>query len=259
MNWLEALLLGLLQGLTEFLPVSSSGHLEIGQAILKTEAGENLTFAIVVHGATVLSTIVVFFAEIKKIARESILFQWNESTKFVVKILISMIPVGIVGLLFKDFVESLFTGNIRFVGFMLLITAFMLFLAGRIKTTKKDVSYLRAFIIGIMQAVAVLPGISRSGATISTALLLGVNKDMATRFSFLMVLIPILGINLLDTWKYWQQGFAPVETTALFAGFISAFISGVFACKVMIHIVKKGRLIYFAVYCALVGITAILI
>lgn len=252
-------MLGLLQGLTEFLPVSSSGHLEIGQAILKTDLEENLTFAIVVHGATVLSTIVVFFSEIKKIARESILFQWNDSTKFVTKIIISMIPVAFVGLFLKDFVENLYTGNIRFVGFMLLITASLLFIAERVKTAGKNISYLRAFLIGMMQAVAVLPGISRSGATISTALILGVKKDLATKFSFLMVLIPIIGINLLDLLKYQGEGSSPVETTTLAVGFIAAFFSGLFACKLMIRIVKKGRLMYFAIYCALAGITAILI
>jgi undecaprenyl-diphosphatase len=259
MSWIEALVLGLLQGLTEFLPVSSSGHLEIGQAILNTGFEDNLTFAIVVHGATVLSTIVVFFSEIKKISIETLQFQWNESTRFVAKILISMIPVAIAGIFFKDFVESLYTGNIRLVGYMLLITASLLGLTTLIKVNQKDISYFRAFVIGIMQAIAVMPGISRSGATISTALLLGVRKDLATRFSFLMVLIPIIGANLLDMMKYTGETNSSISISSLLIGFIAAFISGLFACKLMINIVKKGKLIYFAFYCAIVGLIAIVI
>lgn len=259
MNWIEALLLGLIQGLTEFLPVSSSGHLEIGQAIFNNGYEDNLAFAIVVHGATVLSTIVVFFTEIKKLTKETLLFQWNESTRFMAKIIISMIPVAIVGLFFKETVESLFTGNIRLVGFMLLITAGLLLLTNFIKSNQKDISYLRAFIIGIMQAVAVLPGISRSGATISTALLLGVKKDIATRFSFLMVLLPILGANFIALISKSDVLHNSLSTRSLIVGFAAAFISGLFACKIMINIVKKGKLIYFAIYCAIVGIIAIVI
>lgn len=259
MSWIEALLLGLLQGLTEFLPVSSSGHLEIGQALLKTNLEDNLAFAVVVHGATVMSTIVVFFSEIKKLSADALEFKWNESSRFIAKIMVSMIPVLIVGVFFKDFVEDLYSGNIRFVGFMLLVTAFLLLLTSIVKVNQKDISYLRAFIIGIMQAVAVVPGISRSGATISTALILGVRKDLATRFSFLMVLIPIIGANLLDIFKHTGESNSSLSPIALAVGFIAAFISGLFACKLMINIVKKGKLIYFALYCAIVGIVAIVI
>lgn len=253
------MLLGLLQGLTEFLPVSSSGHLEIGQTLLRTNLEDNLAFAIVVHGATVMSTIVVFFTEIKKLSADVLEFKWNESSRFIAKIVVSMIPVLIVGVFFKDFVEDLYSGNIRFVGFMLLITALLLLLTNFVKVNKKDISYLRAFIIGIMQAVAVVPGISRSGATISTALILGVRKDLATRFSFLMVLFPIIGANLLDIFKHAGESNSSVSSTALLVGFSAAFISGLFACKLMINIVKKGKLIYFALYCAIVGIIAIVI
>lgn len=259
MSWIEALLLGILQGLTEFLPVSSSGHLELGQAILKTGFEKDLTFTIVVHGATVLSTIVVFFSEIKKIFKETFLFQRNESTRFAFKILISMIPVAILGLFFKEDVESLYSGNIRFVGMMLLITAVLLGLTSFIKTNQKDISYLRAFLIGIMQAVAVIPGISRSGATISTALIMGVRKDLAARFSFLMVLIPVLGANLLDIINLQGEANSSLNTSSLIVGFIAAFLSGLLACKLMINLVKRGSLIYFALYCAIVGIIAIVI
>jgi undecaprenyl-diphosphatase len=259
MSWIEALVLGLLQGLTEFLPVSSSGHLEIGQVILKTGLEDNLAFAITVHGATVLSTIVVFFSEIKKLSLDALQFKWNKSSRFIAKIFVSMIPVLIVGVFFNDFVENLYRGNLQFVGFMLLVTALLLGLTGFIKVNEKDVSYLRAFIIGIMQAVAVIPGISRSGATISTALMLGVKKDLATRFSFLMVLIPIIGANLLAILKHTGESNSSISSVALMIGFMAAFISGLVACKLMINIVKNGKLIYFALYCAIVGIIAIVI
>lgn len=259
MSWIEALLLGILQGLTEFLPVSSSGHLELGQAILNSDFEENLSFAIVVHGATVLSTIVVFFSEIRKILGETFSFQWNDSKQFVSLILISMIPVAIVGIFFKENVESLYTGNVNFVGFMLLITALLLSLTSMIKTNEKEISWWKAFLIGIMQAVAVIPGISRSGATISAALLLGVKKELAARFSFLMVIIPILGANLLDLIRLSGDSQSTLSLSSLSIGFIGAFVAGLFACKLMINIVKRGRLFYFAIYCAIVGIIAILI
>jgi undecaprenyl-diphosphatase len=259
MNWIEALLLGILQGLTEFLPVSSSGHLELGQALLNSGFEENLSFAIVVHGATVLSTIVVFFSEIRKILGETFSFHWNDSKQFVSLILFSMIPVAIVGLFFKENVEGLYSGNVKFVGFMLLITALLLSLTGMIKTNKKNITWWKAFIIGIMQAVAVIPGISRSGATISTALLLGVKKELATRFSFLMVLIPILGANLLDLVTFSGESLSSLSFSTLAIGFSGAFVAGLFACKLMINIVKRGRLFYFAIYCAIVGIIAVLI
>lgn len=258
MSWIEALFLGILQGLTEFLPVSSSGHLEIGQALLNKGFEENLSFAIAVHGATVCSTIVVFFAEIRKLFTESFSLKWNESNRFVVKILVSMIPVGILGIVFRDTIEGFYTGNIRFVGIMLLITALFLTSTIFIRSNKKDISWVSAFFIGCMQAVAVIPGISRSGATISAALLLGVRKDLATRFSFLMVLPPVIGANLIDLLKHSGENGSAMHPGVLATGFVAAFVAGLFACRVMINIVKKGKLAYFAIYCAVVGLIAIL-
>lgn len=257
MSWIEALILGLVQGLTEFLPVSSSGHLELGKVFLDIEAKENLTFSILVHAATVLSIIVVFFKDLRFMISEVIKFQWNESTVYSVKIAVSMIPVVIVGIFLKSEVESVYAGKIVFVGIMLLITASLLLLTYFAKSRNKDVTFRDAFIIGIAQAVAVLPGISRSGATIATGLFLGVRKDLVTRFSFLMVLIPIIGATLLDI----LQSGSPEEITIgfipLLIGFVAAFISGLFACRVMLNVVRKGKLIYFAIYCILAASIAI--
>ncbi|MFO7924944.1 MAG: undecaprenyl-diphosphate phosphatase [Bacteroidales bacterium] len=257
MSWIEALILGLVQGLTEFLPVSSSGHLELGKVFLDIEAKENLTFSILVHAATVLSIIVVFFKDLRFMISEVIKFQWNESTVYSVKIAVSMIPVVIVGIFLKSEIESIYTGKIVFVGIMLLITASLLLLTYFAKSRNKDVTFRDAFIIGIAQAVAVLPGISRSGATIATGLFLGVRKDLVTRFSFLMVLVPIIGATLLDI----LQSGSPEEITIgfipLLIGFVAAFISGLFACRVMLNVVRKGKLIYFAIYCILAASIAI--
>lgn len=257
MTWFEALILGLLQGLTEFLPVSSSGHLEIGKVILDIEAKENLTFSIMVHAATVLSIIIVFFKDIRELVLGLFKFQWNESTIYSAKILVSMIPVGIVGIFFKSQVESVYNGNLVLVGSMLLVTASLLLLTYIAKTRNKDVTFLDAFIIGIAQAVAVLPGISRSGATIATGLLLGVRKDLITRFSFLMVLIPIAGAGFIDTLSINEPGEVTVGFLPLLIGFSAAFISGLFACKLMLNVVRKGKLIYFAIYCILAASIAI--
>ena len=257
MEWYEAIILGIVQGLTEFLPISSSGHLEIASYILKTNPSENLMFTVVVHIATAISIIYVFRKDINEIIKGLIQFK-KEQVDFILKILISSVPVGVVGVLFEKEVESFFTGNIVLVGSMLLITAALLFFTYFKKDdSKKNISYTDAIAIGLAQALAILPGISRSGSTISMALLLNVNREKATKFSFLMVLVPIFGILILKSIK----GFTEISETSnsiLFDssyvfGFISALFSGVFACKVMLKIVKESKLIYFSAYCLLVG------
>jgi len=258
MDWLEALILGIIQGLTEFLPVSSSGHLELGKAILGVNAEKSLAFTVVVHGATVLSTIVVFYKDIWQLITGLFAFKWNEETQYIAKIFISMIPVIILGMFFKEEVESFFTGNVLLVGSMLLITALLLASTYLIKQNEKKISYSNSFIIGIAQTFAVLPGISRSGATISTGLLLGNRKANVARFSFLMVLIPILGANFKDIYDGGMQGDNGIGVIPLLVGFLAAFISGLLACRWMIGIVKKGRLIYFAAYCFIIGSIAII-
>ncbi len=259
MSWLQALLLGLLQGLTEFLPVSSSGHLELAKSLMGIQIGDTLIFTIVVHGATVLSTLVIFWKDILDLFKGLFRFRWNDETKYIVLIVVSMIPVGFVGLFLKDFVEGFFkTGNVAMVGFMELITAGLLTVTFFYKPKTKKLTYGNAFLIGIAQAIAVVPGISRSGSTIATGLLLGVDKEKITRFSFLMVIIPILGENVLDVMKgEFTQIDAAISPVILLVGFAAAFISGLFACKWMISIVKKGKLIYFAVYCLIIGLIAI--
>lgn len=257
MTWIEALILGLLQGLTEFLPVSSSGHLELGKVVLDIEAKEDLTFSIIVHAATVLSIIVVFFKDIRELASGILKFQWNESTIYSAKIVLSMIPVAIVGIFFMSEVESVYTGNIVFVGSMLLVTASLLLLTYLAKSRDKDVTYRDAFIMGLAQAFAVLPGISRSGATIATGLYLGVRKDLVTRFSFLMVLVPIIGATFFDIIRASEPEAVTVGFIPLLTGFVAAFLSGVFACSIMLRVVRKGKLIYFAIYCILVASIAI--
>lgn len=257
MSWIEALILGILQGLTEFLPVSSSGHLEIGKALLGVELQEDLTFTVVVHAATVFSTIVVFRKDLSNLIQNSVQFKLNDDTKYILKLLFSAIPVLLVGLLFESQVESLFTGRLLLVGLMLLVTATLLSFTFYTKARNKEISFRDAFLIGIAQAAAIMPGISRSGATIATALILKNKKESAAQFSFLMVLIPILGKIVLDI----ISGELMEETTdlvILLAGFLGAFISGLFACKLMIQIVKRSKLIYFAIYCAIVGIVTII-
>ncbi len=259
MTWIEALILGLVQGLTEFLPVSSSGHLELGKYLLDVDAEKSLAFTVAVHGATVLSTIVVFRKDLAGIFRGLFEFKWNDSWKFMALVGISMIPVFIVGIFFKDYVESFYTGNIRFVGFMLLITASLLMFTYLKKENLRKIGFSDALIIGVAQAFAVLPGISRSGATISTGLMLGNKRDVIARFSFLMVLIPIIGANFLDVMKGEMTDDTGVGLTAMVVGSLAAFLAGLFACKWMINIVKKGRLIYFAIYCLLIGLGAIVL
>lgn len=254
MSWLEALILGLVQGLTEFLPVSSSGHLMIGQRLLGTqlEGGEDLLFVVLVHAATVLATIVVFRRQIGGLLKDLFRFQYNEGTDYILKIGLSMVPVMIVGLFFKDQVEALFS-SMTVVGVCLLITALLLFLSDHLTPAPRGgISWWQAFVIGLGQSLAVLPGLSRSGTTIATGLLSGVKRSEVAQFSFLMVLVPILGEAFLDVMKgdifSTQMGTLP-----LICGFVAAFVSGLFACRVMIALVKKARLSWFALYCALAG------
>jgi len=259
MDWLEALILGIVQGLTEFLPVSSSGHLELGKVILGVEAERNLIFTVVVHGATVLSTICIFYKDLWILLKGLFAFKWNDETKYISKILISMIPVVIVGLLFAEEIESFFTGNIVFVGSMLIITALLLTFTYFKKSNFQKISFIDSFIIGIAQAVAVLPGISRSGATISTGLMLGNKRELIAKFSFLMVLIPIIAANVKDLFTGKMASESSIGAVPLLIGFFAAFISGLLACKWMIGIVKKGKLIYFAIYCFIIGLIAIFV
>ncbi len=259
MTWLEALILGLIQGLTEFLPVSSSGHLEIGKFLMDINPEKSLLFTVVVHGATVLSTIVVFWKDIIVLFKGLFEFKWNEETQFLAKLAFSMLPVLIVGVFFKDYVETFFDGNMIFVGSMLIVTSGLLAFTYFSKSNKRGISFWDALVIGIAQAVAVLPGISRSGATISTGILLGNNKEKITRFSFLMVLVPILGANLLDILDGEALSNDSIGIIPLIVGFLAAFISGWAACTWMINIVKRGKLIYFALYCFLLGSLAIVL
>lgn len=263
MDCLQAFVLGLIQGLTEYLPVSSSGHLAIGSALFGLDNGEaNLTFTVAVHVATVLSTIVILWKEIVWIFKGFLKFQMNDEMKYVLNILISMIPIGIVGVFFKDTVEEFFGSGLLIIGIMLLITAILLAFSYFAKPrAKESISLKDAFIIGLAQACAVMPGLSRSGSTIATGLLLGNKKETLAQFSFLMVIPPILGEALLDCLKMVQNGFesvsAGISPAALAIGFVTAFVSGCFACKWMVNIVKKGKLIYFAIYCAIVSISII--
>jgi len=258
MNTWEAILLGIIQGLTEFLPISSSGHLELGNIILGLEES-SLSFAIVVHGATVLSTIVILFNEIARLFKGIFPLKWNESNKYILKLLVSTIPVIFVGFLLEEKIEGLFSGNLIFVGSMLLITAFLLLFTYWARPKSKKISFFDALIIGVAQAFAVIPGISRSGSTIATGLILGNKKEDVAKFSFLMVLIPIIGANLLDLISGDFGKNPGISAEVLIAGFIAAFITGLFACKWMLNLVKKGKLYYFAIYCAIIGSIAIII
>lgn len=275
MSWFQALILGLVQGLTEYLPVSSSGHLTIGQFLFGIDGEGAMDFEIMVHVATVLSTCVILWKEIVWLFKDLFKWQWNDGTKYIVNILVSMIPVGIVGLCFNDQIQAVFNydrvgaqfGNpILLVGICLLVTALLLTFSYFSKPRQKEnISPLHAFIIGIAQAVAALPGLSRSGSTIATGLLLGNKKEKLAQFSFLMVIPPILGQALLDAKDMLFPDAeavaqaASTSTAALIVGFIAAFISGCFACKWMINLVKKGKLIWFGVYCAIIGILAIVL
>ncbi|OCK43893.1 UDP-diphosphatase [Tenacibaculum soleae] len=258
MDLLEAIILGVIQGLTEFLPVSSSGHLELAKAILGDTSipEESLTFTVVLHFATALSTLVVFRKEIAEIFKGLFQFKWNEETKFSLKIIISMIPAVIIGLLFEEQLESFFGGKILLVGAMLLITSVLLLLADKAKNTNKKVSFSNSVIIGISQAIAMLPGISRSGATISTSVLLGIDRSKAARFSFLMV-VPLIFGKIAKDLLSGDINFESSEIAPISAGFIAAFLAGLVACNWMIALVKKSKLSYFSIYCAIVGLIAI--
>jgi undecaprenyl-diphosphatase len=258
MDIIDAILLGIIQGLTEFLPVSSSGHLELGKSILGDQLlpKESMLFTVVLHFATALSTIVVFRRDIWDIVKGVLQMKWNADTQFIAKIALSMLPASFVGLYFETEIEQLFAGNILLVGFMLIVTGLLLFLADKAKNTNKKVSFSNALVIGISQAIAILPGISRSGATISTSVLLGNDKSKAARFSFLMVVPLILGKIAKDVLSG-ELTYEVHNFSALSIGFIAAFISGLFACTWMIKLVKKSKLKYFSIYCAVIGVVAI--
>ena len=257
MDTLQAILLGIVQGITEFLPVSSSGHLQIAKELLGVELENNITFDVTLHAATVLSTIVVLWQELWRLVKGCFSRRFTEEQAYVLKVILSMIPAGVVGVLFADQIEALFS-SLWFVGLMLLLTSALLSFAYYAKPRQKsEISYRDAFIIGIAQAAATMPGLSRSGSTIATGLLLGNEKSSVAHFSFIMVIPVILGKMLLDILSGEMAAMA-VPTEALVSGFLAAFISGALACKFMIEIVKRGKLIWFALYCAIVGLICLI-
>lgn len=273
MEWWQAIVLGLVQGLTEFLPVSSSGHLMIFKELVGADAGGFLDFTVTVHFATVLSTLIVFWSAIKKLLTGLFKFRYNDETDYILKLAVSMIPVAIVGFVFKDAVESLFGEELLYVAYGLVITALLLWFsdyASRLFTFAKEenhaarggISWWQAFVVGVGQAFAVAPGISRSGTTIATGLICGVRRDVMAQFSFLMVLAPIIGEQSLDLLKAatggasFGSGLSPL---CLALGFVSAFLSGLFSCKAMIAIVRKSRLGWFSVYCLAVALLIIIL
>ena len=262
MDWIEALILGILQGLTEYLPVSSSGHLTIASHFFGIEAEESLMFTVAVHVATVLSTLVMLWKEIDWILKGLFKFEMNAETKYALNIIVSMIPVGIVGLFFKDKVEEAFGSGLLIVGVMLLVTSVLLIFSYYAKPRQKEhISLWDAFVIGVAQACAVLPGLSRSGSTIATGLMLGDKKEKLAQFSFIMVIVPILGEAALDVMKALKGEEVlsdAIGTFPLCIGFLAAFLSGCFACKLMINLVKKGKLVYFGIYCAIVGASVLI-
>lgn len=262
MNYLESIILGIVQGLTEFLPVSSSGHLQIAKELLGVEIVENLTFDVTLHAATVLSTIVVLRKQIWDLVRGLLRFERNSQTEYIAKIIWSMIPIGIVGFAFKDQLNVMLSSPaiMLIVGAMLLVTAALLTFAARAKEREKsELSWRDAWIIGCAQAVAAMPGLSRSGTTIATGLLLGNKRDVVAQFSFLMVLPPILGEALLDLIKSSGEAVAnDISTGVMAAGFVAAFVTGCLACRFMLGIVRRGKLTWFAAYCAVAGVIAIL-
>jgi undecaprenyl-diphosphatase len=258
MNLFESLVLGIIQGLTEFLPVSSSGHLELGKYLFGINPETNFYFTVAVHGATVLSTLVVFWKDIMDLLRGFVKIKLNEETIYILKIIVSMIPVAFIGVFMKDYFESFFAGNMIALGLQFIFTAAILLIPGFIKVKEKPISWIDAFIIGVAQAVAVLPAISRSGATIATGLMLGNRKEEIAKFSFLMVLVPVIGANMVELHT---QNIAVEKTSwvIILSGFFAAFISGYFACRWMVNLVKKGKLIWFALYCLLIGQISILL
>lgn len=260
MDTLQAIILGVIQGITEFLPVSSSGHLQIAKELLGVKIEDNLAFDVMLHTGTVLSTLVVLHGEIINLLKGMFSSKFNKEQAYILKIIISMIPVGIVGLLFKDDLNMMLESQyiLCIVGAMLILTSILLTFAYYAKPREKsDISYKDSFIIGVTQSIAVMPGLSRSGTTIATGIILGNNKALVAQFSFLMVLAPILGDTLLTLLKG-EQLFVGISTLPLVAGFVSSFVVGCFACKFMIEIVKRGKLIWFAIYCAIAGVVSIL-
>ncbi len=260
MSVIEAIILGIVQGLTEFLPVSSSGHLQLAKAVLGVEIEENLMFDITLHAATVLSTIVILWPEIKRLVTGLFSRTFNDEQAYIIKLIISMIPIVIVGFALKDYLNTMLSSPyiLSIVGAMLLLTAILLTFAYYARTRQKEnISYRDAFIIGLSQAVAAMPGLSRSGTTIATGILLGNNKSTVAQFSFLMVLAPILGEMLLNIVKG-EVVFSSIGIAPLVAGFAASFVVGCLACKFMLGIVKQGKLIWFAVYCAVVGVISII-
>jgi len=259
---LVAIILGIIQGLTEFLPVSSSGHLEISAFIIEFFGGKdlpesNLLMTVVLHAATALSTLFIFRKEVLQILKGFFQFKWNEEFQFSIKIIISMTPAAVIGLLFEEQIDRLFGGQILLVGSMLILTSFLLYIADKAKNTIKNVGYWHSILIGVAQAIAILPGISRSGATISTSVLLGIDREKAARFSFLMVVPLIFGKMAKDILSGDISSHS-TNLTPLIVGFVAAFITGLIACKWMISLVKKSQLKYFSYYCFLVGIMAII-
>lgn len=258
MNAVEAIALGIIQGLTEFLPISSSGHLELAKTLFKTsiEAEESLFLVLTLHMATALSTVVVFRTEISDLLKGLIALKPNESTRFSLKILLSMLPAVLVGLFLQTEIESLFSQNLLLIGILLLVTALLLFIADKAKNTDQSVSTPQALILGLVQAVAILPGLSRSGSTIATAVLLGIDREKAARFSFLMVLPLIFGSmakKIMDA----EKTIEATNGLPLVLGFLAAFFTGILACKWMIALVKKSQLKYFSIYCFIIGGIAI--
>jgi len=258
MNWFEAIVLGIIQGLTEFLPVSSSGHLEIAKSLFGVDPEASFFFTVAVHGATVLSTLFVFWKEILSLITGSLKFKMNEETSYTLKIILSMIPVGVAGVLLKDPIESLFDGNLVFIGLMLLVTSGVLAAAHFMKKRDRPIGYKDAFLIGLAQAIAVIPGISRSGSTIATGLMIGNKKEEIAKFSFLMVLIPVIGANLLEIFSG-DVNMTGTGWGIILTGFVAAFVSGYFACTWMIALVKKSKLIWFSIYCAVIGLLSIIL
>jgi len=257
MTWLDAFFLGLVQGVAEFLPISSSGHLELAHALLGTRQAENLTFTLALHGATVLATLIVFWTEILRLVRGTAVRGWNREKEFVLKLVVSMIPIFIVGVFFKDWVEGFFQGRVLLVGLFFLLTAGMLALATLRRPGSRDISLGDALVMGVGQAVAVMPGLSRSGATIALGMLAGDRREDLAKFSFLMPIVPILGANLIDLWRG-KLSLASTGWLPLAVGFVTAFVTGLISCRWMIGLVRRGKLAGFAVYCALVGLAAVL-
>ncbi len=261
MTVLDGIILGILQGLTEFLPISSSGHIELGTALLGVNTKSHFIFSLVVHSATALSTMVIFRKDIGQLIKELFELRYNDATRYVLFLIISAVPVALVGILYDKEIEQFFSGQILLVGFMLLVTGLLLSMTYYAPSQNGEVTWGKALLIGLAQSIAILPGISRSGATISTALLMGVEKEKAARFSFLMVLIPILGGSFLKFLEFLESpnSYPQISLEVIIAGFFAAFFAGLIACKWMMAIVKRGKLIYFALYCFIVGIIAIVL